>query len=331
MMSDVTIPCPHCGYRLLGTPGRYDTCQKCKKKIVWTKGRPYKTLTDVPNESHVINQHPTRRQHPPVPSTEYEPEQSSIMGFDGSEIFEFAQDHPVEPLNQKEKKKLAKEKKEQDHQKEEKKADVRVAPKWPNLPPLDDGTETLDYVDDFTKKEEREKRLIGWIFISALISFLCAGFLFLTAYLADLPELYIPTAVLPVIALSVQVWIYISTRFFFYNERAFSDQLMIQLLAMLVSAVIFYPTWFGLKIIIYEEVFKPIHINIEGVFVLGLLAWFIIGTVRALFSTTYIDDMKEVIEDAQYRREQRKSHGPTVDRILAEKKVKSELFRLKDK
>ena len=88
-MSDMPTRCPHCGYRLPGTPGRYDTCQKCKKKIVWTKGRPYKTLTDVPNESHVINPHPTRRQHPPVPSTEYEPYEESSFGFSGSMIFDY--------------------------------------------------------------------------------------------------------------------------------------------------------------------------------------------------------------------------------------------------
>ena len=160
-MTDVTILCPHCGYRLPGTPGRYDTCQECKKKIVWTKGRPYKNLIDVPNEPHAINAPASRRQHPAVPSTEYEPEQSSIIGFDGSEIFEFIQDHEVEPLNQKEKEKLAKEKKEQDHQKEEKKADVRVAPKWPYLPPLDDGTEML--IDNDRNRDEKErKNYWGW-------------------------------------------------------------------------------------------------------------------------------------------------------------------------
>ena len=92
MMSDVAIPCPHCGYRLPGTPGRYDTCQKCKNKIIWTKGRPYKNLFDVPNEHHVIKPPPTRTQAPPVPSNEYEPEQSSL-GVDASSLFNFVKTH----------------------------------------------------------------------------------------------------------------------------------------------------------------------------------------------------------------------------------------------
>jgi len=91
-MSDVTIPCPHCGYRLPGTPGTYDTCQKCKKKIYWTKGRPYKTLLDAPDEPHVIKPPPSCIQPPPVPATEPEPEQSS-WGGDASSFFNMVRRH----------------------------------------------------------------------------------------------------------------------------------------------------------------------------------------------------------------------------------------------